>query len=427
MPRHAFVNMQTQDGDATNTDVNEWNAALIQIISTCTAAHTGTAVPLTITAGVSAQVLYVERCDITTDGDGDADIATVVNGSVLGQTIDLICVASTNSLSLTISATFTGGSGTTTYTLPWAAANLINTGMQICWDGAGWVINKVYSEYPHASIQFYQPMLIDPPAKAGMLQVYAKIIADRVLPKWIGPSGVDNPFQSILALNGLKSAMVGAATTFAFMNTTCTQTGTGVQIPMVGDGTVKGKMRFINIPTAATAAAAAGLFCPQYEAHRSGGFFFVSRFTMGAIGGTIGVTQRIFVGLINSLTLVANSEFKTIVTARVGVCCTLAASAGNLFICAGDGTTTMTAIDLGATNFALTIASVIEAIFYCAPGGNIGYRITNMVNGVSVSGTLTTNIPLTTALLAPQVNVNNNATAAICNIGLNRWSLESDY
>jgi hypothetical protein len=428
MPRHAFENQKTQGGDATISDANEWNAAHNPITSSCTAVHTpGTAVPLTITVGASSQTLYVERCDITTDSNSDQDVVTVANGSLLGQTIDLVCVASTNSLGLTISATFMGGTGTTTYLLPWATSALVNTGMQITWDGSGWVINKVYVEYPHACIDFQQPMTTDPPAKAGMLQLYNKAIADRLMPKWIGPSGVDTPFQAFLGMNSIKMAQPGTATAPSYFGTTCTITGTATAQAMVADGTIKGKMRYMVIPTAATAAAAAGMFTPQYEAHRGGGFFFVARFSPGAVGGTIGVTQRIFVGLISSLTLVANSEFKTITTSRVGICCTLAASVGNFFICAGDGTATMTAIDLGSTNFAVTIATVIELVLYCAPGGNIGYRVTNMVNGAQVSGTLTANIPLTTQLLAVQLNTNNNATAAACNLAVNKWYLESDY
>ena len=427
MPRHAFENAKTQGGDATITDANEWNADHTPITSTCAAVHTpGTAVPLTVTSGASAQVLYVERCDISTDGDNDADIATVANGALLGQTIDLICIsvgASTTN-TLTISATFTGGSGTTTYVLPWSGTTLVNTGMRIIWDGAGWVIDKIYAEYPHACIDFLQPLTTDPPIKLGMLQIYSKVIGGRAMPKWIGSSGVDTPFQPFLGMNSIKICQVGTATALAFFGTTCTITGTATAQAVVGDGTVKGKMRYSVIPTTTTAANAAGVFCPQSEAHGAGGYYFVTRFAMGVVG----VTQRIFVGMMSGTTLVANTEFKTTTTATVGLCTTLATSAGNWFLCAADGTTAMTAIDLGATNFAVSSTSVVELVLFCPPNSTaIQYRVTNMVTGVSVSGTYTGNCPPVTTLLAPQINTNNNATAAACSIAVNKWYLESDY
>jgi hypothetical protein len=50
-----------------------------------------------------------------------------------------------------------------------------------------------------------------------------------------------------------------------------------------------------------------------------------------------------------------------------------------------------------------------------------------METNAQVTGTISGNIPGSTALLAVQCWVSNNATAAAASIELNKWYLETDY
>jgi hypothetical protein len=435
MPHHAFINGKTQGGDATITDANEWNAAHTPITSTCAAVHTpGTAVPLTVTVGASSQVLYVERCDITCDGDNDADVATVANGSVVGQSIDLVCdsVSGSTTNTLTISATFTGGSGTTSYTLPWSGAALVGAGMKIVWDGAGWVICQVYDECPNDAIDFYVPLTTDPPAKAGMLQFYAKNIGGRTMPKWMGPSGVDTPFQPFLGFNKIICASPAASGTtvtthFAAFPPGCiTNAGTATNIAMGTGATVKAKARWAGIASGTTAGNMGTCITPNFEANIQSGFFFSVRF--GA-GGTIVSGQRQFHGLWASTTAATNVDpTAAATTARIGIAYNLTGTAGNLLIVAGTGSLAFAAVDLGATSFAVNNSNIFEFVMFCAPGASsISYRVTNLETNAQVTGTISGNIPAASTLLAVQNWVTNNATAAAATMLLNKWYLESDY
>lgn len=91
------------------------------------------------------------------------------------------------------------------------------------------------------------------------------------------------------------------------------------------------------------------------------------------------------------------------------------------------GTAAMTAIDLGATNFAVNNTGIYELVLFSAPGGNVWYRVTNLENAVTQTGELTSNPPAATVLLAVQNWVTNNTTAGASTLLINKWYLESDY
>lgn len=267
----------------------------------------------------------------------------------------------------------------------------------------------------------------DEVAEPGELVIYAKSIANRVLPKWIGPSGVDTPFQPFLAFNSVVVASpgTGTSTTTGYICTGAghTNSGTISQIPLTTGTAKKNAMRMTSFTTSTTAGNVASNRTPDYAAKRAAGFFFSIRF---GTGGTLRTDQRAFHGLWASTSAPSNSDPFGTSPARVGVGYELNGTTGNWEILVASGSNS-TNIDLGATNFPVNTSGVYELILHCAPGGNIWYRATNIETGFSQTGELTVDLPATTTLLAVYNWVTNNAQASTSTMLLNKWYLESDY
>jgi len=263
---------------------------------------------------------------------------------------------------------------------------------------------------------------------ANQVLVYSKSIAGRMMPKWIGPSGVDTPFQASIGFNGVRQVTPGtgttAATAMTVFGTAFTSTGTQSQIAITAGTSVKNKMRMVGMATSTTAGNVVGNITPNYEAKIDGGFFFSIRF---GVGGTIVSGQRQFHGLWSNITLATNNDPTTSTTAKVGIGYALTGTVGNWEICMASGTAAMTAVDLGSTNFLVNNTGVYELVLFCPPAGNIGYRVTNLENAFTQSGTLTTNPPTSSTVLAVQNWITNNATGAAATMLINKWYLESDY
>lgn len=266
-------------------------------------------------------------------------------------------------------------------------------------------------------------------ASANQALIYVKNVAGRMFPKWIGPSGVDTPFQAFLGFNGVRQVAPGTGTTAATamqaFGTAFTNTGTLAQVAITS-GSIKGRTRITTVASTGTAGNVGSNFTPNLEVMGEGGYFFSVRF---CVAGTIRADQRMFFGLAGRTTIFANVNPMTDFTvAKVGIGCSLVASAGNWQICASTTAAAMSAVDLGATDFAVSLTDLIELVLYCTPGASsISYRVTNITHNVTTSGTLSSNIPATTVGLAVHNWVCNNTTAAIATLGLNKWYLESDF
>lgn len=138
-----------------------------------------------------------------------------------------------------------------------------------------------------------------------------------------------------------------------------------------------------------------------------GGFFYLARFGIAQFQTNL----RAFVGLYGTATAIGNVNPSTLLN-MVG----LAVDSGQTTwrIMRNDGSGTATAIDLGANFPANTSgADMYELALWCAPNaGTINYRVERLNTAFIAEGVLSTDLPVNTALLAPQIWVNNGATAA---------------
>ena len=93
---------------------------------------------------------------------------------------------------------------------------------------------------------------------AGNLRIYAKDIAGRVMPKWVGPAGVDTPFQASLGFNRVSftvpNGAAGTCSTTGFTVVGSTFTGAGTcTAPALTSTNLLTSVRRTVFPTTATA------------------------------------------------------------------------------------------------------------------------------------------------------------------------------
>ena len=264
---------------------------------------------------------------------------------------------------------------------------------------------------------------------AGNLRIYAKDIAGRIMPKWVGPSGVDTPFQANLGFNRVAWCNPSGGTTLttfiacmgsAFTNVgtannptpTTTNLLTSTRRATYSTGTISGSLASHRQSTLQVwRGNAAGL----------GGFFYTIRFgTDTLVSG-----NRAFVGLADSVSAPTNVDPTTTTTpGKIGVA--INANTGNWKLVNNVTGTAPTVLDLGAS-FPVTTTSLYELVLYAAPNASsVGWRVTNISTGAQTSGSLSTNIPASTTFLAPQFWITNNATASAAILDFGGWYLESD-
>lgn len=268
----------------------------------------------------------------------------------------------------------------------------------------------------------------DPTAPAANnITIYGKNVGGRMLPKWVGPSGIDTPFQPFLGMNHIRLILVGSGTTTALAITangcapTVTAAGTNTQ-STPATGTLKSRTRYVGLATAATAGQLSAIRGQQLECARETGFYMVMRFGLE----TMIATQNVFFGLYASASAIgATTNLVTANTARVGLAC--ASNAGNWQLVIASGSA-VTAVDLGAT-FPINNTDLMELVLFSAPGGSvISYRVTNMTSAVQVSGDFTmTNAPANTTYMTYQMHMTNNAAASIVKWNFKSFYLETDY
>lgn len=257
---------------------------------------------------------------------------------------------------------------------------------------------------------------------AGFANLYFKNIGGRVMPKWVGPAGVDTPFQAFLGMNSVCITTTGTGTS---ATTVCTTYGAGFTAGGTGTityaqttpatGSLKSRTRLSTLSAAATAGNLSYVKSTTVMCAAETGYFLVLRFGLD----TMASGNRGFFGLWGSATALTNVDVVTVNTARIGLAFNL--NTGNWQLVRGSGSAT-TAIDLGAT-FPLNTTDLMELILFCAPGsGTVSYRVTNMTTAATTSGDLTTNIPASTTYCAWHMWLCNNATA-----GIVKWSFKSAY
>lgn len=276
----------------------------------------------------------------------------------------------------------------------------------------------------------------DPTAPSGAVTIYSKTIGGRVMPKWIGPSGVDTAFQPFIGGNKIgwwnpagNSNAVPAVNGYGALTTVGTLTARNVT-----NTNLFSRMRRIGLVSAATAAALLSFRQPAAQIYIGDGggyqgFMKVVRFGISDAATVAGA--RMFVGISSSTSAPTNVEPSTL-TNSIGVGHRSADT--NLHIFYG-GSSAQTPISLGA-NFPVNTLSVdmYELILFSPPNQNgvVHYRVLRLNTGHVAEGTLPTsngvNLPATTTALSYMWGYRtNNATALAVGLDIVSDYIETDY
>jgi hypothetical protein len=265
----------------------------------------------------------------------------------------------------------------------------------------------------------------DPVAEPGKVLIYAKNMANRIMPKWVGPSGVDMPFQACLGMNGIKQVApasgTSATTCMTAFATGVTNVASSLTQVAVTATSIMTRMRSVRFASSSTSGNVASHRSTVQEVCGAGGYFFVARFYISAMQNT----NRGFFGLWGATGAATNiNPLTSFATNKIGLAFNTNTGNWNLV---SSTTTAISVVALGAS-MPINTTDVIELMLFCVPGGtSIGYRVNNLTTGIVINGTLSTNIPAVTVALAVNMWMTNNTTSAAVAFGLNKWYLESDY
>lgn len=257
--------------------------------------------------------------------------------------------------------------------------------------------------------------------------LFARSKTNRRMLAQLGPSNVDCILQPSIFANkvgwfSVQGNSSTAISTFAFGSNT---TGTATLRNVTTGGTFQVSLRRLGYVSSTTAGSSAGtrhgvLQFFTGDAAGRGGFYYVARFTIDSAVAT----QRWFVGLYGTAAVIGNVEPSSLVNI-LGFGCDAAQT--NVRFFHNDGSGTATAIDLGASFPSKVGTAVYDIRLFCPPNSaTVYYSIDNLSSGPFAEGNVNTNIPANTQLLAPQLWINNGATASAVALSVISQYIETD-
>lgn len=276
---------------------------------------------------------------------------------------------------------------------------------------------------------------------ADTLRVFGRKISGRMLPKWIGPAGVDTPFQAALFGNRILTFAPSTGTVGTGANSLSppwTSNGTVTHpTPSSTSPAISNQMKrtmYANIITTTNQQLGPRFNVASEQqfwignAAGLGGFFFQARFIVELWAAS---TCRIFAGLASTAAtgvVISNTVLNN--TCGLWHDTTDPNSGANSMNFVTRNATTTTKASIALSN-AIAAGNSYDFYMFCAPNGTtIYYRLDDIVNNVTYEGSTSTTLPVNTAFMQPQVQMSNgtaNVTATTVAIGVAGIYVESDH
>jgi hypothetical protein len=293
-------------------------------------------------------------------------------------------------------------------------------------DEADWNAPHVIDDY----LEFPEVATPATPS-AGFMRSFARRLGGRLLPAFVGPSGLDSTLQPNLGGNRVLIVTPTSGTTAPeVMGGNVGVAGTASFQQTFGSTNrwlSTARKRYQTTTTAGNAASTrqAYLNWMRGSAAGFGGFYFRAQFGINInLNGS-----QCFVGLCPATGALGGDPSTDFPLNMCGMgFYSTDASTGNWFFLRNDGAGLPVRVDLGAAA-ARTPDVGYELVMFMAPGGSeLFVQITNLNTGADVLTTsYTTDIPAANTGLALKCDIRNGAVAAACNIEWAKIYIESDY
>lgn len=283
-----------------------------------------------------------------------------------------------------------------------------------------------YRELSGDVVSLLMTAISEPAAPAaGKMKLYPRDIAGRIMPKFLGPSGLDTVVQPALFNNGIQIVSPGATTSFSYLGISAfSATGT-VSHPAITPTNLRTSTRRGIVTSAATANSVSQLRNTVYQCYRGaapgiGGFFFAHRFAIS----TNFSTQAHFAGLSNNNGAWAGGTNPSTILNSIGF--GYDAGDANYQFMSNDGAGTANKIDTGMA--VLDPNEIFEIIMFApANSTSVGYRLKNLVTGAEFSGVYGgSKLPAGGVGLTPTFYLTNGSTASSVVYEFMRYYLETD-
>lgn len=267
------------------------------------------------------------------------------------------------------------------------------------------------------------------PPSAGV-GVYVADLAGAAVLSQVRANEVGHPLQA--AMFGKRVMMVtpkpGVATAPDVIGYVISTSGTlTARVPAATNlFTSSRRFSYVSAATAGSTALVRGTGLQYWRGNAAGlgGFFFNCRF--GVSDAAVVADSRLFIGLYASVSSIGNVNPSTL-TGIIGV----GADNGevNLSIMHNDGAGVATKVALGANFPAQTLSTdLYELSLFCAPNASsVKWRLARLNTADVAEGTITTDLPATTAFMCPQVWRNNGATALAVGLDIGHIYGETTY
>ena len=275
---------------------------------------------------------------------------------------------------------------------------------------------------------------ISPPA--ANVKLFGRSVANRILPAFVGPSGLDSCIQPFMARNKIGYwTPQGNATTvpgiFGLAAPAIAGTATARNVATTNIVTRMKRLAYVSANGTGSLAShyiTVGQFSTGTGAGL-GGFTFITRFAVSDAATVSGA--RHFCGVSSTIAAPTNVDPSTL-TNSIGIA-QIAGDATQWYIVYG-GSAAQTPIALGIGLGAPTLTTTAwELALFSSPNENsiVYYQVTNLGTGTIVTGTLSgivgTAVPASTTLLAYRQYRTNNATGLAVGIDICSIYIETDY
>ena len=265
----------------------------------------------------------------------------------------------------------------------------------------------------------------------GGVRLIGRADAGRTLPAFLSQDGVVRDLQTALTRSSplIWKAQAGgvALTVLGGLGPTAVGTASPTAIAVTNLHSMTPKLEFLATTAATTAVAGFRATALQVTvggvSAALGGFHFVGRW--GPSTGVATTTNRAFFGMSNITSAPTDAEPSTGVS---NVFMGWDAADANVQMMTNDAVGTCTKVDLGAA-FAVPTAdrTALYELSLFSPRGltqSVVWMVTDLVSGATASGTITTDLPSTSALLAPRGWMSVGGTSSVIGMGLNSIYLD---